>query len=551
MQLLHCPWEAASFVFISSNVPLLINYSHFIAIFSALAVGLLIFFNNPKLIISRLLLIFVILFSLWALLDVSLWATNDPALVMFAWSMQVLIEPLTYAIAFYIFYIFAFKSIPNFKLNLAISFLLLPLIILLPTTYNLESIALSSCESIEGPIAKYYTYILNLIFIMLIFVTAVKALRITEKHRRRVLLLFVTGLLTFLLSFTSGNIISSFTDNWTISQYGLFGMPVFAFLIAYCIVQFEAFKIQIAGAQVLVVVLWALVCSLIFVESELLKIIAGLTLVFTTVAGYLLIQSVHKEFEQRKEIEDLALKLQKANDRLKVLDKMKSEFVSIASHQLRSPLTSIRGYASMLLEGSFGKLPKKAEEAVEHIEKSSSYMASSVEDYLNVSRIQAGNMKYDYTDVNLSQLTKNIVDDLRQQAVKQGLLLTFKSNLKSQGIINADIGKTRQIIHNLINNAIKYTPHGSIKVTVYEKVHPKRILVDIIDTGVGMSTETIEEMFNKFERADNAHNINTAGTGLGLYIAKKMANDMGGDISAASAGEGEGSTFSLEFPLKK
>ena len=92
---LLCPWESANFLFVSSNVPLLINYSHFIAIFSAVAVSLLVFTNNPRNTISRLFLFFATLFTVWALLDIALWATNDPSIVMFAWSMQVLIEPLT------------------------------------------------------------------------------------------------------------------------------------------------------------------------------------------------------------------------------------------------------------------------------------------------------------------------------------------------------------------------------------------------------------------------------------------------------------------------
>jgi len=153
---------------------------------------------------------------------------------------------------------------------------------------------------------------------------------------------------------------------------------------------------------------------------------------------------------------------------------MKSEFVSIASHQLRSPLTSIRGYASMLLEGSYGKLSKKASDAINRILDSSAYMASSIEDYLNVSRIEAGNMKYELSDFNLQVEAEQVADDKRKEAIKEGLLITFKSNLTKQGIITADIGKTRQIIHNLVNNAIKYTPQGTINIFVHDDTKRKK-----------------------------------------------------------------------------
>ncbi len=549
-EIIYCPWEAATFWFFSSNVPLLVHYSHIIAVFAAMSVSLLVFFNNPKSIISRLFLLFSTLFSIWAILDVLLWATNDPGIVMFAWSLQVLIEPITFLVAFFLFYIFLYKKIPPFWLNSAIAIILLPLIILLPTTLNLEALQLSTCESIEGPIAKYYTYILNFIFVVSILFIGFKEIPKLSALEKKTALYFGIGLVTFLLAFTSGNIVSSFTDDWTISQYGLFGMPVFAFLIAYSIVQFKAFKIQIAGAQILVVVLWALVASLLFVDSELLKLIAGVTLIFTTAAGYLLITSVRQEFKQKLELEQLTFQLEKANKRLRVLDQMKSEFVSIASHQLRSPLTSIRGYASMLLDGTYGKISPKAADAIERIADSSKFMALSVEDYLNVSRIESGNMKYEKSDFNLKDMAEKLADDMRREALKKGLVLVFKSEIDSTGIVNADIGKTRQIIHNLVDNALKYTEKGNVKVTVSEKKRPRTIMVTISDTGIGMSADTLVDVFGKFERAHNANSVNVSGTGLGLYIARKMAQDMGGDVTATSPGEGKGSSFTFSLPLE-
>jgi two-component system, NtrC family, sensor kinase len=175
-------------------------------------------------------------------------------------------------------------------------------------------------------------------------------------------------------------------------------------------------------------------------------ILTSMTLVFTAAIGLLLLKSVTKEIEQREELQVLTKKLERANGRLKELDKLKSEFVSIASHQLRSPLTAIRGYASLLVDGSYGKLPAKATEALERISESSKNMAYSIEDYLNVSRIESGNMKYNKTDFNLKDETEKVSDDLRPQAIKRGLTVLFRSDLKSQGVINADVGKVIQIL---------------------------------------------------------------------------------------------------------
>ncbi len=313
---------------------------------------------------------------------------------------------------------------------------------------------------------------------------------------------------------------------------------------------FKVFNIKLIGAQALVVTLWFLVGSLLFVaQSNHTKIVAGVTLVFTSIAGYYLVRSVKKEVKQREELEVLTEQLAKANDRLKILDKMKSEFVSIASHQLRSPLTSIRGYASMLAEGSYGKLPEKAQQAVVNIADSSKFMAMSIEDYLNVSRIEAGTMKYEMSDFNMKDTAEKIVDEMRPTAMKKGLVMVFRSDCASSATINADIGKTRQILMNLIDNSMKYTPKGTITVVAHDDVKKKKMYVTIQDTGIGMSKETQEEVFDKFVRAKNANSVNVTGTGLGLFVAKKMVTEMKGKVWAESEGEGKGSTFHIEFPL--
>jgi hypothetical protein len=332
--------------------------------------------------------------------------------------------------------------------------------------------------------------------------------------------------------------------------FSLFGMAILIIFIGVLVTQFKSFKVGLLTSQALVVSLVILVSSqLTITQNRTSVVLTLLTLVLTAAAGLVLNRSVLAEVKQRQKIESLAQDLEKANTRLTELDKQKSEFVSIASHQLRSPLTAIRGYASMLSEGSFGKLPEKAQESAERISESAKLMAMSIEDFLNVSRIESGNMKYNLSDFNLKDQVDHICDDLRPEAMKQGLILLFRSDLKSRAIISADIGKVVQIIHNLVNNSIKYTKKGSISVFMRDDIKLKRIYIDIIDTGVGMSEATIDKLFNKFSRADNANAVNVSGTGLGLFVALKMAEAMGGNISAHSEGDGKGSRFTIEMPL--
>jgi signal transduction histidine kinase len=115
--------------------------------------------------------------------------------------------------------------------------------------------------------------------------------------------------------------------------------------------------------------------------------------------------------------------------------------------------------------------------------------------------------------------------------------------------VNADLGKTVQVVQNLITNSIKYTEQGTIKVLVRDDVVRKKIYVDVIDTGIGMNAETLASIFQRFERAKNANSVNIHGTGLGLFVALKMAEAIGGTITAHSDGDGQGSRFTFELPL--
>jgi len=166
-----------------------------------------------------------------------------------------------------------------------------------------------------------------------------------------------------------------------------------------------------------------------------------------------------------------------------------------------------------------------------------------------VSRIESGNMKYELSDFNIATEAEKLVDDKRQEAIKKGLLLTYHSQLERQGLVHADVGKTLEIVHNLLNNSLKYTPKGTIAVTVRDDTKTNKVYVEIKDSGIGMTAEDIAKLFGKFERAKNANSVNITGTGLGLYVARTMALAMKGDIKAFSDGPGTGSTFRLELPM--
>lgn len=533
------------------DIPSLLYYSHIPTTVLVVFFGIFVLIKSKGNKIPAIILFLIsIVFLLWTTFDIVLWTTYNGSIMMFFWSIFNILYVLMFTLTLYFTYSILddnsiFHGIKQYLLGLV----LLPFILLLPTSTNLIHFDITSCEPVEN-ILVWYQYLYGVaIVVWIAFILFLRFQRSKSEERGKI---FFTGLgiFSFLLAFSWSEIAGSLTRNWEYTQYGLLGMPVLVAFLVYLIVRYNTFTTDIVAPVALVIGLWFLVGSLLFVDDiETVQLIVSATLILLIAFGLALIRSIRREIALREQVEELAGDLAKANVRLKELDKMKSEFVSIASHQLRSPLTSIRGYASMLAEGSYGKLAPKAQEVLDKIVDSSKFMALSIEDYLNVSRIEAGNMKYELSDFNLKELAEKVVDELRPVAMKKGLVMIFRSDCDASCSVHADIGKTRQVIMNLLDNSMKYTPKGTITVVSHDDPKKKKMYVTIQDTGVGMSKETQGEVFDKFVRAKNANSVNVTGTGLGLFVAKTMITQMNGRVWAESEGEGKGSTFHIELPL--
>lgn len=256
------------------------------------------------------------------------------------------------------------------------------MILFLPTKLALVGFDLTNCfrEPIEGFIATYYVYFIEIVYALWIILYGVRKYLKSSGILKKQILLITGGIILFLLSFVSGNIVGSLTENWTLAQLGLFGMPIFSGFLAYLIVQYKAFNTKLLGAQVLVVALGFLVLVIAFVRNiENVKLVVAFTLLFVLLLGRVLIKSVKREVMQREQLQILSDQLFEANEKLKGLDKLKSEFLSLAAHQLRSPLTAMKGYASMVVEGSYGEINPQAKDAVERIFQASKNLGKVVE----------------------------------------------------------------------------------------------------------------------------------------------------------------------------
>ena len=236
--------------------------------------------------------------------------------------------------------------------------------------------------------------------------------------------------------------------------------------------------------------------------------------------------------------------------KIKEVDQMKDEFISIASHELRTPVTSIRGYVSMILDGTFGEINEKTKKSLKMVKNSSERLASLVEDLLNVSRIEQGRLEVKGTAQDINPIIKEIVAEISIQAKEKNLGLKYLPHNEKLPLINIDSERLKQALINLIGNAIKYTEKGQIDITTTEKNNGKNLEIKIKDTGIGMSAQDRERLFQKFYRIQNDKTRGVVGTGLGLWITKQIIELMKGIITVDSM-EGVGTQIILQFPIIK
>lgn len=240
--------------------------------------------------------------------------------------------------------------------------------------------------------------------------------------------------------------------------------------------------------------------------------------------------------------------LQASNAKLKALDETKDEFISMASHQLRTPLTTVKGYTSMVLEGDAGKITAAQRKLLDQSFLSAQRMVYLIADLLNVSRLRTGKFVIDAAPTNLADVVEGEIQQLIETAKARGLELTYDKPKSFPGLM-LDETKIRQVIMNFADNAIYYTPSGGhIKVGLVET--PEAVEFTVVDDGIGVPKTVQHHLFTKFYRADNAKQARPDGTGLGLFMAQKVVVAQGGAIIFKSE-EGKGSTFGFSFSKAK
>jgi signal transduction histidine kinase len=282
-------------------------------------------------------------------------------------------------------------------------------------------------------------------------------------------------------------------------------------------------------------------------DKKLLKIAAGeIAISLQNALRFKEIQQFNVTLQAK--VDEATKELKKTNEKLKALDDTKDDFISMASHQLGTPLSVIKGYIHMVVHEDAGKINLRQKDFLNRALVSSEKMVNLVTELLNISRITSGKFSVDVNPVNLADIVDNEVQQLTNMADEKGISLTFHKP-KDFPILMLDEEKTRQVIGNFIDNAIHYAKPKGAKINV-QLSNDDDIIFEVIDNGIGVPSSEKEHLFTKFYRAKNAKEARPSGTGVGIYLAKVVINEQGGDLIFESK-EGIGSTFGFRFKKDK
>jgi len=513
---LLCPWESAQYLFFSSSVPsALLYYSHGISVIFALVFGFLLFFKARKVLSAKILFIITLLFSVWVFFDLLLWAGNNPSDALFFWSIQIMVEVFIYINVVYLCYVFIAKQDLSFIKKIILFTPILPILILLPTKYLLSGVDISTCVVSESDFIIFYSYAVEAILLVsLIFVTSY-LLKDHSGQQKKEAWLFTSGVILFLLAFSSGNIIGSITEDWEMAQLGLFVMPIFIGILT--------FNVKLIATQALVWGLAILIGSqFLFIRNPVNYLLTGVTFVAIVIFGRFLIKSVKKEIEQKEE-------LAKLNINLEELLKQRESLVHLVTHKVKGSFTRSKYIFAGILDGTFGAINEEVKKRAQQGLESDDMGIETVDVVLNAANLEKGTVKYEMKTIDFKELVDKTISEKKALAETKGLKMETKIASGTYKVLG-DSFWLKEVSNNLVENSIKYTREG--KITVGLEKQDKKIRFYVFTEG---------------GRGKDSVRINVDSTGYGLYSVKMIVDAHKGKVWMEPNKDSKGSTFFVEL----
>lgn len=554
----------------------MLRFYYFPPIFISIFLAVFVLFSNYQNKLNRVFVSSTFFLIVWLILGYLNWQKTDNFQYLLWVDRATLIIILTLPTFLYFCYLFPKGEDIKFATKVLIFIPVIPFLVLMPTRYNIERI-ISNCSSQPGLLYKFLPFLIVFYF-GLIMLELFKKSREKSNDTKSIKLIFL-GLVLGGTFATFTNVIMFWFGNVEFERFSPYSLVVFTCFSSYAIIKYQFLNIKILLTQSFVVLIWLLISSqFLFIKSVTNRILTAITLSISIIFGLMLIKSVKSEIRKKEELMEMTDKLAQAYSKLKQLDRAKSEFVSIASHQLRTPLTAIKGFISLLLDGTYGKISRKTQTVLEKVYLSNERLINLVEDLLNISRIESGKMSFNFQTNDLNELVRDTVETMRFAVKNKNLYLDYAPPQEPVKPFVFDKDKLREVLNNLIDNAIKYTKKGGVTVRIRQyrdgsqtfdfakpaikaaksgkkvslKGKPKEEEYDMVqvvvsDTGVGITPGEEKYIFEKFQRGKDISKVHTEGVGLGLFVAQKIVEAHNGKIWAESAGIDRGSRFYVQL----
>jgi signal transduction histidine kinase len=470
------------------------------------------------------------------------------------WARMAIIGPFFLSAAFLIFSYYFPARTGHISVAKAFAILLPSIIALLlvATPYNIESITLRDwgTDFTPGPL---YTAL----FVQLLLYFSLAARHFVSTYKKtqdpivkKQIIFLCLGMILVVVSGVFTNLVLPLVFHYTKSSViGPAATAFFVVLTMYAILRHGLLNLKVIAAELFSGALVFISFTDIFQAQSVDQFAYhGLLFLVTLVVALLLVKSVSSEVRRREELHVLTLKLEEANEHLKEMDQLKSEFISIASHQLRTPISVIKGYISLMLEGAYGKVDGPLREKLQSMSLMNERLVQMINNMLNVTRIEKNKIDYVCATTELAPIMERAVTEMSFKASQKGLALAFDA-AGSEGLeAYVDGEKLQEVLTNLVDNAIKYSPKGTITLRAKRMAKAKGAMITVEDQGLGMSAETAANVFQKFYRAKDVAVARETGTGLGLYIVAIFVRNMGGDVWIERSAPGEGTVVAVTLP---
>jgi signal transduction histidine kinase len=509
------------------DIPSLVYYVHIPAAIVAAILGLYIYFSQ-KSIQTKAFLGVVTSFVVWVISNLLIWVSPDSRMVMFFWDLFGVITAVMFLFAAYFGYVFIREKDLDIKYKVLSLLFVIPLVIFIP--YALNNFDITNCEATENIIYSRYYYaigLISLVFILKNFADIRKA----DKGGLVKKVTLLSGVSLFVISFYVAGYVSSLTDNYSTEQYGIIGMVIFLVVVTFLIVRYKAFDIKLLATQALIWTLIILVGSqFFFIRNPINYILNGITFVGAIISGIMIVRSVKRVDTQR---EQLAL----ANQEQETL-------VHFITHQIKGYFTKSRNIFDTLTD--MENVPESALRLVSEGLRSDKEGVELVENILNAANMKNGKMKFENKEIDLDSIVKKIIADTSEAVAAKKIKLNYYCSTSPVKFIGDEF-RMRDVLKNLIQNAICYTFEGGITIYLNQKVDHVEFIVQ--DTGIGLTDDDKRRLFTSGGRGVESVKYNVSSTGYGLFIVKKVIDNYSGRIWAESEGRNKGSKFTLILPL--